>query len=78
MDIWQSAGMSLADLKKEAQELTSEEKRELADFLRAQLDPKLAERNTRVNALMREMDAGRKYTRADFHRADRDLTERGL
>ena len=58
--------MSLAELKKEAVSLTAEEKRELADFLREQVEPQLAERRARVSALMREMDAGRKFSRADF------------
>ena len=70
--------MSLAELKKEAAELSSDEKRELAEFLRAQLEPQMAERRSRVNALMREMDAGRKYARADFERVDRDLSAAGL
>ena len=70
--------MSLAELKKEAAELTAEEKRELAEFLRAQLEPQLAERRARASALMSEMDAGRKYSRADFERVDRDLSAAGL
>ena len=71
-------GMSLAELKKEAASLTEAEKRELAAFLREQTEPQFAARAARVNALMREMDAGRKYSRADFERADRDLTSAGL
>ena len=70
--------MSLAELKREAAGLSADEKRELAEFLRTQLDPKLAERQARVSALMREMDAGRKYSRADFERADNDLSAAGL
>ncbi len=71
-------GMSLAELKKEAAELTPDEKRELAEFLRGELESKIPERNARVSALMREMDAGRKFGRADFERADRDLSAAGL
>lgn len=70
--------MSLAELKKEAAALTGAEKRELAAFLREQIEPQVAARVTRVSALMREMDAGRKYSRADFERADRDLASAGL
>ena len=44
--------MSLAELKKEAAELTAEEKRELAEFFRAQLDPQLVERRARINVLI--------------------------
>ena len=70
--------MSLTELKKEAVSLTAEEKRELADFLREQVEPQLAERRARVSALMREMDAGRKFSRADFERTDRELSAAGL
>jgi hypothetical protein len=58
--------------------LTAEEKRELAEFLREQIDPHLTARRERVSAIMREMDAGRKYSRADFERTDRELTASGL
>ena len=70
--------MSLAELKKEAAGLTEAEKRELAAFLREQTEPQLASRAARVSALMHEMDAGRKFTRTDFERADRDLAAAGL
>ncbi len=70
--------MSLAELKKEAAGLTEAEKRELAAFLREQTEPQFAARVARVSTLMREMDAGRKYSRADFEQADRDLTSAGL
>ena len=63
--------MSLAELKKEAVNLSAEEKRELAEFLQRQIEPQQEERRVRVNALMREMDAGRKYSRVDFERTDR-------
>ncbi len=71
-------GMSLAELKREAAGLTEEERRELAVFLREQMEPQAAARTARVSALMREMDAGRKFSRADFEGADRDLTAAGL
>ncbi len=70
--------MSLAEMKKEAAGLTAEEKRELAEFLREQIEPRQAERRARVSALMREMDAGRKFSRGDFERADRELSSAGL
>jgi hypothetical protein len=31
-----------------------------------------------VGVIMREMDAGRKFSRGDLERVDRELTERGL
>ena len=70
--------MSLAELKREAVGLSQAEKRELADFLQKQIEPQLAERRERVSALMSEMDAGRKFSRADFERADRELSANGL
>ena len=70
--------MSLAELKKESIGPTEAEKRELAAFLWEQMEPKSAARGARVGALMREMDAGRKYSRADFERMDRDLVSAGL
>ncbi|MEY2880740.1 MAG: hypothetical protein RLZZ15_3120 [Verrucomicrobiota bacterium] len=70
--------MSLAELKKETVVLTEVEKRELAEFLREQLDPQYAPRRERASALMREMDAGRKFSRADFERADRELAAAGV
>jgi hypothetical protein len=70
--------MSLAELKKGAVSLSAEEKRELAEFLQRQLEPQQEERRVRVNALMREMDAGRKYSRSDFERTDKELSASGL
>lgn len=70
--------MSLAELKKEAVSLSAEEKRELAEFLQRQIEPQQVERRERVSALMREMDAGRKFSRTDFERADRGLASAGL
>lgn len=70
--------MSLAELKREAVGLSPAEKRELADFLQKQIEPQLAERRERVSALMSEMDAGRKFSRADFERTDRELSANGL
>jgi hypothetical protein len=72
------AGMSLAELKKESVRLSAAEKRELAEFLQAQIEPQAATRRERVNVLMREMDAGRKFSRAEFERTDRDLSATGL
>jgi hypothetical protein len=70
--------MSLAELRKEAGSLSPEEKRELAEFLQRQIEPQVAERRARVNLLMREMDAGRKFSRTDFERTDRELSSAGL
>jgi len=70
--------MSLAELKKETARLTAEERRELAEFLRDQADPQRAEWRARVSAIMREMDAGKKFSPADFERMDRELTAAGL
>jgi hypothetical protein len=70
--------MSLAELKNEAAGLSTEEKRELAEYLTKQIEPQQAERRARVNALMREMDAGRKFSREDFERTDRELSAAGL
>ena len=70
--------MSLAELKKESVGLTAEEKLELAAFLQAQLEPQGTRRRERVSALMSEMDAGRKFSRADFERTDRELSAAGL
>ncbi len=69
--------MSLAELKMEAGRLSENEKRELAEFLRGQIEPKREERSRRVTVLMREMDAGRKFSRADFERTDRELSAAG-
>ena len=73
-----ASGMSLAELKNESVRLSAEEKRELAEFLLAQIEPQQAARRERVNALMREMDAGRKFLRAEFERTDRELSAAGL
>ena len=70
--------MSLDELKKASMGLPPKEKRELAENLRKQADPQLAERRTRVTGLMREMDAGRKYAQGDFERLDRELAATGL
>jgi len=70
--------MSLAEMKKEAEALTAAEKLELAEFLREQAEPQAAARRARVSTLMREMDAGRKFSRADFERTDRELSAAGL
>lgn len=70
--------MSLAELKKESVSLSAEEKRELAEFLQALIEPQQAARRQCVSALMREMDAGRKFSRADFERTDRELSAAGL
>lgn len=70
--------MSLAELKKESVSLSAAEKLELAAFLQAQLEPQGTRRRERVSALMSEMDAGRKFSRADFERTDRELSVAGL
>ena len=70
--------MSLAELKKEAAGLSAAEKRELAEYLTKQIAPQQAERRARVSALMREMDAGRKFSREDFERTDKELSASGL
>ncbi|MCX6952002.1 MAG: hypothetical protein NTV51_07530 [Verrucomicrobia bacterium] len=70
--------MSLAEMKKAAEALTAAEKLELAEFLREQAEPQAAARRSRVSMLMREMDAGRKFSRADFERTDRELSAAGL
>ena len=70
--------MSLAELKKESASLSAEEKRELAEFLAGQIAPQQARRHERVSALMREMDVGRRFSRADFERTDRELSAAGL
>jgi len=70
--------MSLAELKKESVGLSAEEKLELAAFLQALIEPQGTRRRERVSALMREMDAGRKFSRADFERTDRELSAAGL
>jgi hypothetical protein len=44
----------------------------------AQLEPQGTRRRERVSALMSEMDAGRKFSRADFERTDRELSAAGL
>lgn len=71
-------GMSLAELKKESVRLSAEEMRELAEFLQGQIEPQFVQRRERVSALMREMDLGRKFSRADFEKADRELSDNGL
>jgi hypothetical protein len=70
--------MSLAELKNESVRLSAEEKRELAEFLQAQNEPQQAVRRERVSALMCEMDAGLKFSRADFEHTDRELSAAGL
>ena len=71
-------GMSLAELKNESVRLSAEERRELAEFLQTLIEPQQAARRERVSALMSEMDAGRKFSRADFERTDRELSAAGL
>lgn len=70
--------MSLVEIKREVDRLSDEEKRELATYLRTQTDRDFNARRERVSAIMREMDAGRKFSRSDLERVDRELTERGL
>ena len=70
--------MSLAELKKESVSLSAAEKLELAAFLQAQLEPQGRLRRERVSALMSEMDAGRKFSGADFARTDGELSAAGL
>ncbi len=70
--------MSIAELKTQAAQLTAAEKAELAEYLRELADPQLAARRLRVNELMVEMDAGRKYARKDFEQLDRKLAAGGL
>jgi hypothetical protein len=70
--------MSLAELKKEAAALSEAERLEFAAYLRELAEPQFAGRAARVAALMREMDAGRKFTRDDFERVDRELSAAGL
>lgn len=70
--------MSLAELKREVDRLSEEERRELEEYLRGGAGRDLETRRERVSALMREMDAGRKFSRKDLERVDRELNERGL
>lgn len=70
--------MSLAELKREVDRLSDAEKRELEVYLRERADQNLAARRERVGVIMREMDAGRKFSRGDLERVDQELTERGL
>jgi hypothetical protein len=70
--------MSLAEIKREVERLSAAEQRELETYLRERADKNLAARRERVSATMREMDAGRKYSRADLERVDGELTKRGL
>ena len=70
--------MSLAELKNESVRLSAEERRELAEFLQTLIEPQQAARRERVSALMSEMDAGRKFSLADFERTDRELSAAGL
>lgn len=71
-------GMSLAELKQQVDQLTAAEKAELEIYLRSGSDKDFAARRERVSAVMREMDAGRKFSRADLEKTDRELTARGL
>jgi hypothetical protein len=70
--------MSLAELKREVDRLSDTERRELESYLRERADKNLEARRERVSAIVREMDAGRKFSRSDLERVDRELTERGL
>lgn len=70
--------MSLAELKREVDRLSDAERRELESYLRERADKNVEARRERVSAIMREMDAGRKFSRSDLERVDRELTERGL
>jgi hypothetical protein len=70
--------MSLAELKREVDRLSDAEKRELELYLRERADKDLAVRRERVGVIMREMDAGRKFSRNDLARVDGELTKRGL
>jgi predicted transcriptional regulator len=70
--------MSLAELKREVDRLSDAERRELESYLRERADKNVDARRERVSAIMREMDAGRKFSRSDLERVDRELTERGL
>jgi predicted transcriptional regulator len=70
--------MSLVELKREVDRLSDAERRELESYLRERADKNVEARRERVSAIMREMDAGRKFSRSDLERVDRELTERGL
>lgn len=70
--------MSIGELKVQAAQLSNDEKVELARFLHELMDPLRAARQTRVKEAMDEMDAGKKFARADFERLDKDLVATGL
>ena len=53
--------MSLAEIKQPVEKLSAEEQRSLAEFLRERADKNIAARRDRVDAIMKEMDAGRKF-----------------
>ena len=70
--------MSLVEIKREIERLGDEERRELETYLRKLSDSATEARYQRVSALMREMDAGRKYLRSALETTDLDLAKRGL
>lgn len=70
--------MSIAELKSQAAQLSAAEKMELAAYLRELADPEQVARRARVDELMAEMDAGKKFSPADFERIDRGLTAKNL
>lgn len=70
--------MSIAEIKREVDRLSDAELRELESYLRERVDKDFSARRERVSAIMHEMDAGRKFSRGDLEKVDRDLTERGL
>ena len=65
--------MSIAEIKIATARLTAAEKIELVEYLRGQVDPQWAARRVRVSELQREMDSGRKYSRADLDGFNRRL-----
>ena len=70
--------MSLVEIKREIERLGDEERRELETYLRQLSDSATEARYQLVSALMREMDAGRKYLRSALETTDLDLAKRGL
>lgn len=64
--------MSLAEIKREIERPGDAERRE------RETNSATEPRHQRVRALMREMDAGRKYLRSALETADLDPAKRGL
>ncbi|CAN5675767.1 hypothetical protein BH20VER1_BH20VER1_20080 [soil metagenome] len=70
--------MSLAEIEVAIEALSPEERVKLYESLGRRLIPITEERRARWSEIMREMDAGKKISAAQFEAAHKNLESKGL